>query len=271
MKKLLSVLLILALALSAVGYALAEDVYGTTDPEAVRLFDSKWEAEGFHMDIIPQEGEMKVQITAVTDYPNGSCWEYSCAFDAAAGALISVRDAVKFDIVYPEDGGAFDIIGTVYEEPVQASFVLDGIDRLTLSDGKDETLNGKVFQKIGRFDCTQWACGRAVVEMYYEEEGYRVLVRWGAAYNEAALWEYSGFYYADSDTVVTMPFGIKTDIVYNEDGTIASYRELYDDGEAVFSLDGDGYLIWQDLKENAGKGMRFEQVQYLPKIEDSQG
>ena len=43
-----------------------------------------------------------------------------------------------------------------------------------------------------------------------------------------------------------------------EDGEVASRVTEYEDGAATFTIDGDGMLIWNDAKENAGDGMRFE-------------
>ena len=102
-----------------------------------------------------------------------------------------------------------------------------------------------------------WMCDRANAELYWEEEGFRVLITWSSSAWEQSEWEYACYYHEDSNTLVSMPFGTRTDYVYNEDGT-ASFADIkYQDGEAVFSLDEEGCLIWQDEKENAGEGLRF--------------
>ena len=58
-----------------------------------------------------------------------------------------------------------------------------------------------------------------------------------------------------------MPTGIHTDNVYGEDGEIVSSTVIYDDGEATFTLDEEGHLLWHDAKEDAGKDMLFEKVE----------
>ena len=105
-----------------------------------------------------------------------------------------------------------------------------------------------------------WVCDRASIEMDWEEEGYRVLIQWSSSAWECTEWEYSGYYYEESNTVVTLPFGSRTEIVYDDSGEVVSLTEVYNDGEATFSFDEEGYLIWQDDKENAGEGMRFEKA-----------
>ena len=105
-----------------------------------------------------------------------------------------------------------------------------------------------------------WQCDRASIDIVWEEEGYRVLVEWANSAWETTTWEYSCYYHEDDCTLVSMPFGRCTEWVYGEDGECVSAEEAYDDGTAVFSLDDDGCLIWQDEKENAGEGMKFEWI-----------
>ncbi len=106
----------------------------------------------------------------------------------------------------------------------------------------------------------EWQCDRAAIEVYWEEEGFKVLIRWGSSAWEHTEWEYSCYYHEDDGTLVSMPFGIRTEFVYGDDGEIVSATETYNDGEATFYLDEEGCLIWQDEKENAGEGMHFTKV-----------
>lgn len=106
----------------------------------------------------------------------------------------------------------------------------------------------------------EWQCDRASISMNWEEEGFRVLIRWGSSAWDHTEWEYSCFYHEENNTLVSVPFGTRTDYKYGDDGVLVSCDEVYNDGQATFSLDGEGRLIWQDEKENAGEGMRFERL-----------
>ncbi|MBR5345369.1 MAG: hypothetical protein IK127_06045 [Clostridia bacterium] len=110
-----------------------------------------------------------------------------------------------------------------------------------------------------------WACDRAVISINWEEEGYRILIQWGSSAWECTEWEYSCYFHEEENKLVSMPFGTRTEMVYGEDGDLVSATVVYDDGEATFYLDEEGFLIWADEKENAGEGMRFE---LLPEIEE---
>lgn len=107
----------------------------------------------------------------------------------------------------------------------------------------------------------QWACGRATIEAVWEEEGFRVLITWGNSADSTTQWEYNCFYNeADHTLSSVLDNGIKTDIVFNANGDEESVTQVYENGEASFSLDENGHLIWKDAKEDAGKDMLFEYV-----------
>ena len=110
----------------------------------------------------------------------------------------------------------------------------------------------------------KWQCDRATVSMDWEEEGFKVLIIWGNGASETTEWEYSCYYHENDRTLVSMPFGLRTEVVYNDDGSTASFNQVYEDGDAVFSLDADGSLIWKDLKDNAGEGLRFAKIPREP-------
>ena len=106
----------------------------------------------------------------------------------------------------------------------------------------------------------EWQCDRATAELIWEEEGFRVMISWGSSAWETTQWEYSCFYHEDDNTVVSMPFGTKTDLVFDDNGNETSAAVAYEDGQATFKIDEEGHLIWIDEKENAGDGMHFEKV-----------
>ena len=112
-----------------------------------------------------------------------------------------------------------------------------------------------------------WACDRATAEIVWEEEGYRVLISWGSSAWETTTWEYSCYYHEEDGTIVSMPFGSRTEWVYDDNGEVVSSKVVYDDGVAVFALDQEGRLIWQDEKENAGEGLRFDWVSGYPPVD----
>ena len=113
-----------------------------------------------------------------------------------------------------------------------------------------------------------WACDRVNLEMTWEEEGFRVMITWGSSATESTMWEYNCFYNENDHSVASvLNNGIKTDMVFDENGELKSSTPVYEDGEAVFTLDEDNHLIWKDAKEDAGKDLHFEYVGPIPPID----
>ena len=112
----------------------------------------------------------------------------------------------------------------------------------------------------------EWQCGRASIEMYWEEDGFKVLIRWGSSAWEQTEWEYSCFYHEENNTLVSLPFGTCTEYIYGDGGEIVSATEMYNEGTAVFALTEDGFLTWTDEQENAGDGMLFRKMPEQPSL-----
>ena len=106
----------------------------------------------------------------------------------------------------------------------------------------------------------EWMCDRASLTMYWEEAGFRTLITWSSSASEETEWEYYCYYNEEDNTVDSLPFGVRTNNVFNEDGELVSSEEIYTDGEAVFRFDDEKRLIWEDKKENAGDGMLFLKI-----------
>ena len=111
-----------------------------------------------------------------------------------------------------------------------------------------------------------WLDGRYAVEIDWEGIGYRILVSLANTPSEFTEWEYSGFYYEEEKRIVTMPFGMKTEVVYGDGGVAESWTTVYEDGSAIFGFNEDGKLIWVDEKENAGEGLAFVKVEEFDDI-----
>ncbi len=103
-----------------------------------------------------------------------------------------------------------------------------------------------------------WTCGGSLVEVFAEDGGFRVSVTVPGAYPEGTVWEYSCDYNAENKTLVSMPTGIKAPCTLSADGTYDLGASVYEDGQATFSLNEQGQLVWNDEKEQAGEGMAFD-------------
>jgi len=68
--------------------------------------------------------------------------------------------------------------------------------------------------------------------------------------NKEDIWEYSAALNPEKSALTTVPFGLH----YRQDTVTSEWVETYyEDGDAVFTLNDAGMLLWSDLKEDAGK------------------
>ena len=272
LKKIMVILMLAALC--AGGTALAEEkslagdyVGRWTDLNGIRHLDVQARAadEGYIVNIRMDtfDGEKYGYIA----------WTYDCAYDEESGTLKSFSRTLGVGDYEPD---STEEITDVREDFTGAVFFLDKEGRLHWDDEDEGLDDGMVFTPAQDDEASEpmpreaaafegvWQCGRTTVAMYWEEIGFKVLISQSGSAWEQTEWEYSCFWHAENNTVVSMPFGTRTAYVYGEDGEIASVTEAYSDGIAVFLLDADGCLVWQDEKENAGAGMRFEKITEAP-------
>jgi len=258
MKKLLAIILTLALLLTNAAFA-EEDEFAPM-PEEAAAFEGTWVCGRASIDMIWEEEGFRVFITWSSSAWEHTEWEYSCLYHEEDHSLVSMPFGSRTEVTFAEDGETA-AYNTVYEDG-EATFTLDEEGCLIWTDEKENAGQDMRFEKLDPFSGT-WVCGRATIEIDWEEEGYRVFITWGSSAWERTEWEYSCLYDRIDNVLISMPFGIRTDVTFAENGEVASYNTVYEDGEATFALDEDGYLIWNDEKENAGQDMRFEWVEIL--------
>ena len=99
-----------------------------------------------------------------------------------------------------------------------------------------------------------WVCGRAALEIAPDgAESYKCFIRWGSSAWETSTWEYDC--YCDGERLVSLENGVRCDLTFAEDGSVAERKRVFDDGAAGFELLEDGRLRWIDYKEYPDAGV----------------
>ena len=145
------------------------------------------------------------------------------------------------------------------------SIVLTAVMALTLfcmavsADAVPQPEGGKKFESI-------WAKACGLIEIWYEEEGYRVMVDlFNQSDSTGTQWEYSCYYNEQKDileSVSARKFGYTLvpetmDVIPGE----CEYEEFGEtDKTTVFSLTENGALKWEDGYENAGADLEFRDI-----------
>ena len=95
------------------------------------------------------------------------------------------------------------------------------------------------------------------IEMYGEDGGIKPYIVHRLGDTKEDVWEYATALNPDKTALTAVPFGLH----YRQDTVKYDWVEnYYEDGEAVFTLNENGQLVWEDLKEDAGKGLVFDRI-----------
>jgi hypothetical protein len=104
-----------------------------------------------------------------------------------------------------------------------------------------------------------YVCGRAVINIKRDNQLYDVTINWSNTAAEHTEWSYVCYYDQGSGSLIAIDNGTKETICFNKKGNVEYSYTDYTDGSAQFTLDGDE-LVWDDLEEDAGSDMVFEQI-----------
>lgn len=105
-----------------------------------------------------------------------------------------------------------------------------------------------------------WVCGRASMEIEFDEENQaEVTILWAGSAFEASEWNYTCTF--DGKALMNGGTGKKAYVVYAQDDEDPARTVEYSDGAASFLMDEEGFLLWADQKENIAEGMKFEKIE----------
>ena len=95
------------------------------------------------------------------------------------------------------------------------------------------------------------------IEMYGEDGGIKPYIVHRLGDNKEDIWEYATALNPEKTALTAVPFGLH----YLQDTVSGNWDvTYYEDGDAVFTLNENGQLLWNDLKEDAGKGLAFDRI-----------
>ena len=94
------------------------------------------------------------------------------------------------------------------------------------------------------------------IEVYGEDGGMKLFAVHRLGDNREDVWEYATEL-GEDNALVAAPLGLH----YQQDTVTYDWNTTYyEDGDATFTLNEEGKLLWNDLKEDAGKGLEFEKI-----------
>ena len=95
------------------------------------------------------------------------------------------------------------------------------------------------------------------IEFFDEDGGIKLMVVHRLGDNQEDVWEYAAALNEEKTALVSMPLGLH----YRQDTVTYDWVEnYYEDGDATFTINEAGKLLWSDAKEDAGKGLEFLKI-----------
>lgn len=127
------------------------------------------------------------------------------------------------------------------------------------ADAVPQDEGGKKFESF-------WGIRCGLVQVFREEEGYRVTVDlYNQDDNTGTLWQYACFYNAEKDVLES--FSSSKDTYTLDTATLTKtlgeteYEGIDDEGNmTVFSLGENGKLLWKDGHEDTGRKLEFTDI-----------
>jgi hypothetical protein len=96
-----------------------------------------------------------------------------------------------------------------------------------------------------------------LIEIGVRLDGVEMLIFRTPGHQEFTSWEYL-LTYDDATGALQSDNGMKSTNTVQEDGSLGNDSVYeYDDGQAVFSINEEGRLVWEDQKEDAGAGQTY--------------
>lgn len=254
------------------------------DKAVIGAFSDTWVCEGtegYAVEIWYEDGAFCCSGTQFITVDEGYSFEFErCNYDAQSKALICEGGVLRHEAYSEADdrinaeevASGFGATLTVDEDrrlhwtgsgdaiPDMLFASLDEVGEAAWlgDDDGDDGDNDADGSDPGDKYVGDWMCERASIYIDEDDGVYNVFITWGSSAFEEVYWEYTCTF--DSATGALKGTGQKSNETYDDDGEVVSSAVEYTDGSATFTIDGDA-LIWDDAKEDAAQGMRFERVE----------
>ena len=106
----------------------------------------------------------------------------------------------------------------------------------------------------------EWNEERISAVIWQTGEDFLVTISGSNGATESTVWIYPCVYDADTDSLVCTESGRKADTTIPDEFELPEEALVYSDGSAVFTIDLEGRLRWEDKKEGNGEGRAFDKA-----------
>ena len=157
-------------------------------------------------------------------------------------------------IDYTLEPGTYNVVFSVTGKGAEGNItVTKQAGAAPVAQGEEGDGQNPIMNFVGTY-----ASGRASILV--EPDGMqesKFTIMWGSSAAETSEWTMSGVLNTETLTV-DYTNGVRKNLVFNEDGSVASEEIVYENGKGSFKFDESNKLIWTDEQEHAADDMVFE-------------
>lgn len=210
-------------------------------------------------------------IMYYSDYKNVSNFKLPIGIDADSfyGDEVYIS-RIGYKIKFYENDGNIVKMQIVWGEKVvaESTGVLENNSAemkneiLNMIDDNNEVISNNQNTEINPNDYIgTWGAERCSIEISkVSNNTFDVLIHWGSSAFEYEQWKYTCNFNEENGHLICSDSGVREKVTLtDEEGASEKVTKEYSDGKAEFYIK-DGYLIWNDKKENAGEDMKFEKA-----------
>lgn len=194
------------------------------------------------------EGENAPEID--TDYPYQSAWINLA--EPAVHTLVAWPNAGNKFVKWTKDGEDFST------EP-QITVLFDESASFVAVFEEDGDWQNPVMNFVGEY---QSGRAHAKVECLGADEAW-ITIDWGSSAWELTRWIITGR--LDTETLTIDYSGSnKSNLVYDDNGELASEETVYEDGTGTITFRVDGSFVWHEDRSESGEDLVFEWLPVAP-------
>ena len=221
-------------------------------------FISHWHDEENEIVIWQSDGNYYVSIERYDHGYEHTEWYYTCSYDETNEVLVAEGTGLKSIYIYDEDLDQ-EYLSNEFTGRSAIFLIRDGY--LIWIDQEENAGKDLSFRNLGNYE-GKWESGNTTIEFYIIDGFYRCFIDRKEKDDIVIHWEYFCTYDAEDNHLVSDSLGLK-EIYYSADDEDEEEEaiEVYHDGSAVFSINNNGDLLWNDLKDNEGDGCLFQLVE----------
>ena len=175
--------------------------------------------------------------------PVWSDWVYRCVYDHETDVLICDGNGIRKDYWFEDEVEE----STEYTDG-SAVFAVNDDGQLIWEDMMEDEGNGFLFEKMGNYGGI-WDCGDTEVELVPYAGFYDCLITRQESDGTSTVWDYSCEFDAASCTLICRGGGYKYEQAGSDAEDDVSFKDVYKDGAADFSMDASYGMIIGKMPE----------------------